>query len=389
MGILIKQELYKLFKRKKTLVVIIAFIILTAFLSYGIKQSANFMEEYSTEEAQIENLEWNLSYLESDLENIPSEIQENEEEIEFYQENIRREIEMVREEINRLEENMTSDLSWEDALAEDIEYYEEIIATSGHSMDSDELARMNMQLDELKYLENQNIEPQQQYSFNGFIQIRELVGQIGQMFLVIGISVFAADMISGEWTPPTMKLLLTQPVSRFKVLLSKFIAVMVAALGLILIIELISFIIIGFSSGFGDLNYPAVINRAYEFDNSIILEDGTHPLALIDGSWDIVPVWQYTIMTFVYQALFIISTVSFVLMISSIAKSSMISMGVSVVSLIAASIIFQVSSFYGLGKYVFTTYSSIGDLISGDLSLYISDPNITSITAIIVMIHGQ
>lgn len=386
MGILTRQELFKLFRRKKTLVVIIAFILLTTFLCFGIRQNAAFMEKYSTPEFRIENLESHISYLEMEINNIPEDIKNDEEEAERYQESLRNEIEMQQDEIERLKLQLDRDIDWEEALVEDIKSHEEYIEDNKNSVDSDSLSRMKVELEELKYLQEHNIEPQKDYEFNAFTYMEGLIDQLGQVFLVIGISVFAADMVSGEWTPPTMKLLLAQPVSRRKVLLSKLVATIVAAVGLILAIEIISFLIVGIFFDFGDINYPVVINKIFEFDYSIFLEDGTHPLALVDGSWDIVPMWKYTLMSLGYQALFIIATTSFVFMISTMAKSSMVSMGTSVVSLIAASIVFQFSAFYSISKYVFTTYSSIGSMISGNLAMYYNNPSFTASSGIIAMI---
>ncbi len=355
MAILIRQELYKLFKRKKTLVVIIGFILLTVFLCYGIKQSAYYTEQYSKPEFQIDNLESNIAYLETDMNNIPEEIKNNEDEVKLYQDRIRSEIKMMEEELELLNKGVNENLSWEEILKQNILEQEKMIKENKILYSSGDLASMKLELEELKYLQDKEIKPQEHYDFNAFIYINELILQLGQVFLAIGIAVFAADIVSGEWTPPTMKLLLAQPVSRGKILLSKFLAIVIAAVGLILLIELLSFILVGFLFGFGDINYPVAIGKAFEWDLSILLEDGSHPLGLIDKSWNIVPVWQYTLMLFGYQGLFILAVTSFVFMISSIVKSSMVSMGTSVVSLIGATIIFQLSSFYGLSnKYSYS-----------------------------------
>ena len=386
MAILIRQELFKLFRRKKTLVVIIAFILLTTFLAYGTKQNADYMKEYSTPEFQIENLEYHISYLESELNNTPDYMLGDEEEIEEYKENLANEIQMNQEEIKRLKNQINSHLSWEESLAENIKSQEAYLEENQNTLDSDNLAHTKIELEELKYLQDHNIQPQEYYDFNAFKYIEEIIENLGQVFLVIGISVFAADMVSGEWTPPTMKLLLAQPVSRRKVLLSKFIATIIAAVGLILLIEILSFIIVGVFFDLGDMNYPTIINKVFEYDKSIFLEDGSHPLALVDGSWDIVPAWQYTLKLLGYQALFIMAVSAFVFTISTIAKSSMVSMGVSVVSLIASTIIFQISSFYGISKYVFTSYSSVKAMITGDLARYFSSPAVTGNLGIIIII---
>ena len=160
MAILIRQELFKLFRRKKTLVVIIAFILLTTFMAYGTKQSADFMKEYSTPEFQIENLQSHISYLESELNNIPDYMLGNEEEIEEYKENLANEIQMNQEEIKRLKNQINSDLSWEESLAENIKSQEVYIEENKNTIDSDNLAHTKIELEELKYLQDHNIQSQ-------------------------------------------------------------------------------------------------------------------------------------------------------------------------------------------------------------------------------------
>src|SRR5699024_6194975 len=116
--------------------------------------------------------------------------------------------------LEQLKENVNRDLSWEEALQEDIEFQENMIEENQNTVSSGELSEMKVELEELKYLREHNIETEEDFDFNGFSFINDLVEQLGHVFLAIGIAVFAADIVSGEWTPPTMKLLLTQPVSR-------------------------------------------------------------------------------------------------------------------------------------------------------------------------------
>lgn len=382
---LISQELYKLFKRRKTLVVIIGFILLIVALTYGFKSMTYYMQRYEEVEYQIEDLEYHISYLEDEVDNIPEDIQGDDEAIERYQDRTKDEIAIAKAELEMLEMDASRDLTWEEALRENIKNKEEAIESNSSNLSPGALTEMKMELDELKYLEEHNIEPQV-HEFNGFTHMNSLVDSLGEIFILIGIAVFAADMVSGEWTPPTMKLLLAQPVSRSKVLLAKFIATVIAAIVLILLIEILSFIVVGIFFEFGDMDYPMIINRAFEFDYSTFLEDGTHPLELVDGSWDIVPVWKYTLSLLGYQSLFILVITSFVFMISSLAKSSMISMGVSVVGLIAANIVFHLPVFDKVSPYVFTSYYSAGDIIGGYIQQYFGNPNLTGTSAIVVMV---
>ena len=59
-----------------------------------------------------------------------------------------------------------------------------------------------------------------------------------------------SDIVSGESTPATLKFLLVQPISRAKVILSKFIAVVITVVGMIAGLEVAAYGVIGAFTGF-------------------------------------------------------------------------------------------------------------------------------------------
>ncbi len=384
MAILIRQELYKLFMRKKTLVVLVGFILLTGFLAYGIKEDTENMKLYNSPEYQIENMQSNLNYLEVDKNNIPDDIKNDKEKVNKYKEDLDEQITSLKEEIASLKGKVGKDVNWRENLQTEIVNIEQNIVENGSSATPGELAQWNIDVDQLKYFQQQDIKPQE-YDFNGFMYMNKLVESLGQIFLIIGIAVFAADMVSGEWTPPTLKSLLAQPVSRGKVIFSKYIAIVLASVGLILLVEIISFIIVGLIFGFGDSVYPTIVGMKYQLDTGIILEGGT-ALSLIDSSATIIPIWKYTIQLLLTQGLFIISTTSFVFLISTLVKSSMVSMGTSVVSLVVTTIIFQISSLQKIAMLVFTSYWPSGDMITGNIAMIYKNPQVTGSLGVLVLV---
>ncbi|MFZ7132523.1 MAG: ABC transporter permease subunit [Eubacteriales bacterium] len=386
MLILIRQELYKLFMRKKTYVVLVGFILLTILLAFGMKRDADYMKLYDTKEYQIENLQNNLDWLEVEKNHIPDDMKNNEAEITKYQEDMDYQINELKEQIKNLESTLGKDIPWQDKLQRDIANQEKIIQENKSTASSGDMANWNMELDQLQYLQNHNIKPQADYEFNAFNFMDNLVGQLGQVFLVIGIAVFAADMISGEWTPPTLKLLLTQPVSRGKVILSKFITTLLSSVGLILVVEIASFFIVGLFFGFGNSQYPSFVGLRYQFDTSVFLDNGSHPFVLINESAQIIPVVQYTLKLLLTQSVFIVAVTSFVFMISSLVKSSMVSMAISVVSLVSGMIIFQIPGIRSIARFVFINYFAIGEVVTGRIASFFNHPGMTEISSIITLL---
>jgi ABC-2 type transport system permease protein len=374
---LIKHELFKLFKRVKTLVVVIGFILLTGVMAYGFHHDAENMKKYNTPEFKIANLEENIKYIEQDKNSIPPDIKNDQAKAAEYVEDMEENILQMKNEIVRLKALNGKEEDWRESLNSRIQEVETMLKQD-QRMSQQSKGEMTQELEHLKYLKAHDIKPTQYYDFNAFIFIEKLVMVLGQVFLVIGLAMFVSDMVSGECTPPTLKLLLTQPVSRGKVIFSKFISVTIAAVGSILVLEALAFVVVGLLYGFGDSTYPVMVGAKYQFDPSVFLEGGGHPLALIAGSSHIVPIWQYTLNMLLVQGLFIIACTSFAFLISTLFKSSMVSMGVSSVSLIAMTIVFSlIGALKKFSIYVFTSYMDMGAIIKGTTAGMFNNPNST------------
>ena len=96
---------------------------------------------------------------------------------------------------------------------------------------------------------------------------------------------------------------------------------------------------------------------------------------------------ESAVRTIGYQALFILSACSVIFMISTIFKSSMISMAVSVISTIFLAIGTQaISSIRDISHLLFTTYADAGSLVTSDLALMYQNPKLTTTNGIVCMI---
>ncbi|WP_441895000.1 ABC transporter permease [Paenibacillus sp. YAF4_2] len=68
--------------------------------------------------------------------------------------------------------------------------------------------------------------------------------------------IIAGDIIAAEFSTGTIKLLLIRPSSRIKILLSKYLAMLLFSMVLLLILFVISFLINGILFGFNDMDLP-------------------------------------------------------------------------------------------------------------------------------------
>lgn len=376
---LIRNEIIKLFSRKKTWIVFICFLLLSGLIAFGLYRESKNMEKMNSPQYKLNMYKENKEYLVKQ--------KSNGDKMNMSDEEIDTRINGLDVKIKTLEEviNSGKSISWKDELKSDIEETEKII--NDESMPKRYRERQKLQLKNLKYLSEHNIKPIKSYEFNSLSYIKLLFEVLGAIFLAVGVLVFSSDMVSGESTPPTLKFLLIQPVSRGKVLLSKFIAIVLSSVFLIALSEFIFFIVTGIIGGFAPANYPLLTGTLYQFDKSQVLENGAYQLVEIANSTKMIPAWNYILNMFLMQILFIIAATAFAFLISSIFKSSMVSMSVGIVTIIAISALSgSISYVKKIAHLLFTTYGSSPSVLDGQLALNYNNTNMTPTTGIIVLI---
>ena len=80
-----------------------------------------------------------------------------------------------------------------------------------------------------------------------------------ELFIIITIVLIAGAIVSEEFNKGTIKLLLVRPFSRAKILLAKFITVVITVLFIMVVTVILQFIVGGIFFGFDSLSIPAVI----------------------------------------------------------------------------------------------------------------------------------
>jgi ABC-2 type transport system permease protein len=387
---LIKNEVIKLMSRTKTWVVIVGFILFAGLVSFGVYQGEKNSRKYDSVEYRVKNMESSLEYTKSRKDKIPESIKNDQAKIDRYKSSMDEQISSMEESIKKLKETGNKPIDWREVLNTELKDLESQLKQTEDVM-SDEGSAQEKQylvnrITQLKYLKEHDIKPMKGYEFNSINFTNEFMQILGAIFLVVGIGVFVSDMVSGECTPPTLKVLITQPMSRGKVLLSKFIAVTVVGIALIVAIQAIYFVAIGLISGFGNMNYPMAAGSLYEFDLSTISSNGGHPLKLVEGSTYFIPAWEYILRAVGIQVIFIIAATAFAFFASTLFKSSMISMAVSTVAVIVAVVMLQsISALKKYSAYVFTSYGDAGQLINGSIASAFNNPKITMGFALIVL----
>jgi len=389
---LILNEIRKLFARKKTWVVFGMFLLLVFVITFSQYKSYLRYLENSKPETQLNYAKENLKFNKENLKNIENQSMP-EDERKIMLERIQFEITSQEEQIKVLEEavkNGDKPRDWKKELKLRIDALEQQLnSTKNNTTDKWQMQsqeNMKSEVTKLRYLYDNNINPEEENGFNSFNSLLNVIRSLGMLFLGLGIMIFVSDMVSGECTPPTLKFLLVQPITRGKVLASKFIAITISALILIIGAELITFLIVGFLYDFGNSSFPMMVGAKYAYDTSHILQDGTYLIKLIEGSTVFIPMGKYIFQVLLLQSLFIVTCCSFGFLISTIFKSSMISMATSVVIVIASLIIGNIPLFTSKSYLLLTTYGDPTEILSGNIATKLGNPIVTTTNSIFILI---
>lgn len=382
---LIKNELIKLLKKGKTWIVFVLFALFIGITIFGQYSSDKNMRMWQSPEKQLEMAKENLDYYKEELELNknsdvnPEYIASLEESIEYSKDQIKSYEDIIKNGVNEDE--------WKKQLDEEIEYAKESIIryekyddewSKQYAMESKE------RLEQLTYLRDNNIKPLYGWEYDAYNYMSSLMQFLGMAILVAGIAVFMSDIVSGECTPATLKFLLIQPVTRGKVLLSKFIAVTITVLTMILGAEIVGFLFVNITSGVNNSAYPVSIGTVYE---KIINADGTTILSKVVGSGHMGTNLELFTKAMLFQALFIITACAVIFMISTLIKSSMITMAISVVVTVFLTIgSYNLSALRKMAHLVFLNFGDSISVFTGSSAMMMQNPNMTVTNGVIVMI---
>ncbi len=211
-------------------------------------------------------------------------------------------------------------------------------------------ASILVQIEQLEYYQERGINPFTP-STAGFT--KTFMENIIALFLPLLIVILACDLVSGEFTGGAIKLLLTTPIPRWKVLLSKYLALLIMTTVVVLLAGILSIIIASFYFGFTGFTTPITTGFrvvADRLDTSFVRN---------------IPQWQYLIMVYglAWFVSICVATISF--MVSVIVKSTAVAMGVMLSSLITGTFMAFFLSDWPMVKYLFITNMRLPDYLSG------------------------
>ncbi|MBG9796144.1 ABC transporter permease [Paenibacillus dendritiformis] len=205
-------------------------------------------------------------------------------------------------------------------------------------------------LQQLQYNLDHNINPSDP---NGVTFTRTFLDNAVTLFIPLLVMAIASDIVSSERSTGTIKMLLTRPIRRWKVLLSKWIVLMMFTGIIVLLTAVLSYLISGLVFGYGGWTYP--IFTGFSLSGTDVNFEAVHT----------VPSWLYMLMQLglVWFSSIVVAALGF--MISVLVRSTAASIVTLMATLIAGSILYNMASSWPTSKYLFMINLKLTDYLAG------------------------
>lgn len=241
---------------------------------------------------------------------------------------------------------------WRAILQQQIIDQQNRLTSSRVPEDWKKLIKLNIELQQ--YYLDHNINPQ---APGAPTFTREFIEQAISLFIPLLVVILSADLVSSEHSNGTMKLLLTRPVPRWKVLLSKYISLVLAISFLLLITGILSYLISGIIFGYSGWFIPVL--TGFVEQNGQLLTQNVH----------MVPQWQFILMQYglAWFSCLTVGTISF--MVSTLMRNTASSMGVMLAAIIAGTLLTQLAKSWPQLKYIAFLHLDLTNYLSGEPSM--------------------
>ncbi|MDP4096562.1 ABC transporter permease [Paenibacillus sp. P96] len=182
---------------------------------------------------------------------------------------------------------------------------------------------------------------------------REFMDNSVNLFIPLLIMAIASDLVSGERTTGTIKMLLTRPVRRWKVLLSKLLALFMFVSLIVVSTFVISYLVSGLLFGYSGFGVP--VFTGFQTTGSNV------DMSAVQA----IPQWKYMLMQcgLIWFVSMIIAMLAF--MVSVLLRSTAASIVVMMAALISGTILTNMAASWESAKYLFMVNLGLTDYLSG------------------------
>lgn len=205
-------------------------------------------------------------------------------------------------------------------------------------------------IQQMKYYLEHDVNPA---APGGVTFTREFLDNAATLFIPLLIMGLGSDIVSAERTTGTIKMLLTRPVRRWKILLSKLITLLMFVSLTVLAVFVICYLISGMFFGYKGFQLPVF--------TGFRLEGASVDLSSVHA----VPQWKYLFMQagLVWYVGVVVAILA--LMVSVLVRSTAASIIIMMSSLIAGNILTNMASAWTSAKYLFMVNLGLTDYLAG------------------------
>jgi ABC-2 type transport system permease protein len=210
---------------------------------------------------------------------------------------------------------------------------------------------LRAEISRLQFYVDHDIEPDKP---SAPIFVRAFANFAGFLLLPLLVATLGSDIVSAENAEGTDKLLLTRPVRRWKILLSKLVTLWLFTTLTLLCGGILSYVISAFV--LPRRGWTAPIFSGFQLSGSAFKLDSVRQL----------PLWKDALIAYGLEWYALLTVASIALLLSVLFKSSAASIGTMLASLIGGTILTRISPDWTAGKYLFVSALPLADYYTGE-----------------------
>lgn len=314
----------------------------------------------------------------------------------------------LRQQVSQIEESIKQNNeiqgpNWRIAVQQQIQMHKQSISSIQNNSTASAMQNANNQFQtsteqatirQLQYNLAHNVKPLPNGAHNPYMETTHFFSIAAMIFFPMIMVIMVSDMISGESTSGTIKLLLVRPVSRTKILLGKWIVSAISAIIwtvlLCVLIQVISMAVWGTEGS----AQPVLTGVYYTFERVVDTSNPMNgsvsqviPIAHYAHS-TILPEWQFFLDTTLLMvlAMMVVTTITF--FFSTLFKSAMASTATAMGIVVIGFVITKMASHSSFLRWVFSTNLDLAQNWNGQLSMQMNQPITLHMGVVVLCVWG-
>jgi ABC-2 type transport system permease protein len=188
---------------------------------------------------------------------------------------------------------------------------------------------------------------------NGPMTARNLAAAYSFLFTPLLVTLFASDLVSSEIVEGTIKILLTRPARRWKVLLAKVVCLFSCTTLTVFLLGAVAYLFGGVAFGFRGWGAPML--AGFKFTAGNLDLSGVRQI----------PLWQDALRIFGLSWFSALAVGCLALFLSVVLRTAAAAMGTMLAALVAGTILPRVASDWDFARYIFVTNLPLPDYYAG------------------------